>query len=481
MTLLNASIRELHTKISAKELKPSELVAASLERIAATDDRVRAFLSVHGDVALAHARELDNSISEQASWLYGIPGALKDNLNTQGLPTTCGSKLLSSYKSAYDGTVVRKLKDEGAVTVGKTNMDEFAMGSSGENSGFFPTHNPWDLERVPGGSSSGSAAAVAAGQVLFALGSDTGGSIRQPAAYCGVVGLKPTYGLVSRFGLVSYASSLDQIGPLTQSVEDAAIVLQAIAGHDPHDSTSAHVDLPSYLSALTGDIRGLKIGLPLEYFGEGLDPLVKEQVEKAIRQLESLGAEIGEVSLPHTRYAIATYYLLAPAEASSNLARFDGVRYGVRVEGENLIDMYKKTRSEGFGDEVKRRIMLGTYALSSGYYDAYYLRAQKVRTLIKNDFDKAFERFDVILSPTAPTTAFQLGEKIDDPLTMCLNDIYTVPVNLAGIPAISVPCGLADGLPVGLQLIGKAFDESTLLRVAHAFEQANGPAPRATL
>lgn len=480
MSLLNASIRDLHTKIQSKEIKPSELVSASLERIAATDEKVKAYLSVHGDEALERAKQLDD-VPADAGLLYGIPGALKDNLNTQGLPTTCGSKILADYKAPYNATVVSKLHDSGAVTVGKTNMDEFAMGSSGENSGFFPTHNPWDLSRVPGGSSSGSAATVAAGQVLFSLGSDTGGSIRQPASYCGVVGLKPTYGLVSRFGLVAYASSLDQIGPFTQTVEDNAIVLQAIAGHDRMDSTSANLSIPDYLAALTGDIKGLRIGLPREYFGEGMDAGVREQIEQAIKTLESLGATVGEVSLPHSKYALATYYLLAPAEASSNLARFDGVRYGLRVEGENLLDMYKRTRAEGFGQEVQTRIMLGTYALSSGYYDAYYLRAQKVRTLIKQDFEKVFENYDVILSPTAPTTAFALGQKVDDPVTIYLNDIYTIPVNLAGIPAISVPCGLADGLPVGVQFIGKAFDESTLLRVAHAFEQAKSFTARANL
>ncbi|TCP58124.1 aspartyl/glutamyl-tRNA(Asn/Gln) amidotransferase subunit A [Tumebacillus sp. BK434] len=481
MSLLDASIRELHTKITRKELKPSELVSASLERIRATDDKVKAFLHVNGEQALAAARKMDEAMPADAGLLFCIPGAIKDNMNTKGLPTTCASKLLANYVSAYDGTAVAKLQAAGGISVGKTNMDEFAMGSSGENSGFFPTRNPWDLERVPGGSSSGSAAAVAAGQVLFALGSDTGGSIRQPAAYTGTVGLKPTYGLVSRFGLVAFASSLDQIGPFTRTVEDSAIVLQAIAGHDPLDSTSANVELPSYLEALTGDIKGLRIGLPKEYFEAGLDPAVRGQIERAIETLEGLGATFGEVTLPHTKYAVATYYLLAPAEASSNLARFDGVRYGVRAEADNLIEMYKKTRGEGFGDEVKRRIMLGTYALSSGYYDAYYLRAQKVRTLIKQDFDSAFADFDLILSPTAPTTAFKFGENVDDPLTMYLNDIYTIPVNLAGIPAISVPCGLANGLPVGLQLIGKAFDESTLLRAAHAFEQAAGFTARPAL
>jgi len=481
MSLLNATIRELHTKIVTKEIKPSELVAASYERIHATDDQVKAFLHLNEAVAMERARELDQQVTAEAGLLFGIPGATKDNMNTKGLPTTAASKILQGYVSAYNATVVDKLEAQHAISVGKTNMDEFAMGSSGENSGYYPTHNPWDLTRVPGGSSSGSAATVAAGQVLFALGSDTGGSIRQPAAYCGIVGLKPTYGLVSRFGLIAYASSLDQIGPMTQTVEDSAIVLQAIAGHDRLDSTSANVTVPDYLAALTGDIRGLRIGLPKEYFGEGLDAGVRAEIDRAIQTLTGLGATFGEVSLPHTKYAVAAYYLVAPAEASSNLARFDGVRYGLRVEGENLIDMYKQTRGEGFGPEVKRRIMLGTYALSSGYYDAYYLRAQQTRTLIKQDFDHVFADYDLILSPTAPTPAFPLGEKIDDPLTMYLNDIYTIPVNLAGIPAISIPCGLTNGLPVGLQLIGRAFDESTLLRVAHAFEQASGFTARAAL
>jgi aspartyl-tRNA(Asn)/glutamyl-tRNA(Gln) amidotransferase subunit A len=352
-------------------------------------------------------------------------------------------------------------------------MDEFAMGGSNENSAYQLTRNPWNTEHVPGGSSGGSAAAVAAGEVYFALGSDTGGSIRQPAAYCGVVGLKPTYGLVSRYGLVAFASSLDQIGPLTKNVEDAAYVLQSIAGYDRHDSTSANVDVPDYVSALSGDVKGLRIGVPKEYMGEGIDPAVKEAVLNALKTLESLGATWEEISMPHTEYAIAAYYIIASSEASSNLARFDGIRYGVRsANAGNLLEVFEKSRSEGFGPEVKRRIMLGTYALSSGYYDAYYLKAQKVRTLVKQDFDRAFEQYDVIIGPTAPTPAFQIGSKIHDPLTMYLNDICTIPVNLAGVPAISVPCGQAEGLPIGLQIIGKAFDESTVLRVAHAFEQS---------
>ncbi|GAX91156.1 Asp-tRNA(Asn)/Glu-tRNA(Gln) amidotransferase subunit GatA [Effusibacillus lacus] len=472
MSILDVSIRDLHTKIRDKEIKPSELTEVALQRIEETDGTIKAYLTVTAEEAMARAKKLDNLPEGNLPLLYGIPGALKDNMCTEGVRTTCASQILANYIPPYTATAVAKLEEHNYVLVGKTNMDEFAMGSSTENSSFFKTANPWDPERVPGGSSGGSAATVAAGHVPFALGSDTGGSVRQPASYCGVVGLKPTYGRVSRFGLVAFASSLDQIGPIARNVEDAATVLQAVAGYDKMDSTSANVEVPDYLAALTGDIKGLRIGMPKEYFAEGLDPEVAARVREAIQTLESLGAVVEEVTLPHTQYAVSTYYLIAPAEASSNLARYDGVRYGVRVEdAEALLDMYKKTRAQGFGPEVKRRIMLGTYALSSGYYDAYYLRAQKVRTLIKQDFDKVFERFDVVVSPTAPTVAFKSGEKIDDPMTMYLNDIYTIPVNLAGLPGISVPCGLAQGMPVGLQIIGKAFDESTLLKVAHAYEQ----------
>ncbi|WP_018130809.1 Asp-tRNA(Asn)/Glu-tRNA(Gln) amidotransferase subunit GatA [Effusibacillus pohliae] len=472
MSILDASIRELHTKIRRKEIKPSELAEAAIRRIEETDEQIKAYLTVTAEQAIEHAKKLDKLPEGELPLLYGIPGAIKDNMCTEGVKTTCASRILANYIPPYTATAVKKLEEQEYVLVGKTNMDEFAMGSSNENSAFFPTKNPWDPDRVPGGSSGGSAATVAAGQVPFSLGSDTGGSIRQPASYCGVVGMKPTYGLVSRFGLVAFASSLDQIGPFARNVEDTAIVLQAIAGYDKLDSTSANVEIPDYLSALTGDIKGLRIAMPKEYFAEGLDPEVAERVKEAIKLLESQGATVEEVTLPHTKYAIACYYLIAPAEASSNLARYDGVRYGVRAEdAENLIDMYKKTRAQGFGPEVKRRIMLGTYALSSGYYDAYYLRAQKVRTLIKQDFDKVFEKFDVVVSPTAPTVAFKAGEKVNDPMTMYLNDIFTIPVNLAGLPGISVPCGLAQGMPVGLQIIGKAFDESTVLKVAHAYEQ----------
>jgi aspartyl-tRNA(Asn)/glutamyl-tRNA(Gln) amidotransferase subunit A len=402
-----------------------------------------------------------------------MPIGVKDNIVTKDLRTTCSSKILANFDPIYDATVVQKLQAAEAVTIGKLNMDEFAMGSSTENSGLQLTRNPWNLDYVPGGSSGGSAAAVAAGEVPFSLGSDTGGSIRQPAAYCGVVGLKPTYGRVSRYGLVAFASSLDQIGPITNSVEDNAYLLQAISGVDPMDSTSANVDVPDYVSALTGDVKGLKIAVPKEYLGEGVGEEARQSVLDALKVLEGLGATWEEVSLPHSKYALATYYLLSSSEASANLSRFDGVRYGYRTDNaENLIEMYKQSRSEGFGNEVKRRIMLGTFALSSGYYDAYYKKAQQVRTLIKQDFESVFENYDVIIGPTTPTPSFKIGEKTDDPLTMYANDILTIPVNLAGVPGISVPCGLSNGLPLGLQIIGKHFDESTIYRVAHAFEQA---------
>ncbi|MGO4184119.1 aspartyl/glutamyl-tRNA amidotransferase subunit A [Paenibacillus sp. FSL A5-0031] len=474
MALFDLRLQDVHNKLNNKELSVSELVSASFARIAETEPAIKAFITLNEENARLQASELDKQLQEggDQGLLFGLPAGVKDNIVTEGLLTTCASQFLSNYNPIYDATVVRKLKAAQSVTIGKLNMDEFAMGGSNENSSFYPTRNPWNTDYVPGGSSGGSAASVAAGQVYFSLGSDTGGSIRQPAAYCGIVGLKPTYGLVSRFGLVAFASSLDQIGPLTKNVEDSAFVLQAIAGYDTSDSTSANVDIPDYTAALTGDVKGLRIGVPKEYLGAGIDPRVKEAVLKALAVYESLGATWEEVSLPHTEYAIATYYLLASSEASSNLARFDGVRYGVRAEDPaNLIDLYKKSRSEGFGAEVKRRIMLGTYALSSGYYDAYYLKAQKVRTLIKQDFDQVFSQYDLIIGPTAPTPAFRIGEQVGDPLTMYLNDICTIPVSLAGVPAISVPCGTADGLPIGLQIIGKAFDESTVLRAAHAFEQ----------
>lgn len=474
MALFDLRLQDLHNRLNDKELSVSELTDASYKRIAETDSAVQAFITLNEEGARAQAAELDKQLQAggERGLLFGLPAGLKDNIVTEGILTTCASQFLRNYDPIYDATVTKKLKAAQSVTIGKLNMDEFAMGGSNENSSFHTTRNPWNTEYVPGGSSGGSAASVAAGQVYFALGSDTGGSIRQPASYCGIVGLKPTYGLVSRFGLVAFASSLDQIGPLTKNVEDSAYVLQAIAGYDNMDSTSANVEIPDYTTALTGDVKGLRIGVPKEYLGAGIDPKVKESVLAALKVYESLGATWEEVSMPHTEYAVATYYLLASSEASSNLARFDGVRYGVRADNpDNLIDMYRKSRSQGFGSEVKRRIMLGTYALSSGYYDAYYKKAQQVRTLIKRDFDQAFEKYDVLIGPTAPTTAFRIGEQVGDPLTMYLNDILTIPVSLAGVPAVSIPCGLADGLPVGLQIIGKAFDESTVLRAAHAFEQ----------
>ncbi len=474
LSLFQYRLPELHNMLHSKDISVSELTEQSLAAIAERDSKVHAFLTLNEEGARQSARMLDDKLASGAArgLLFGLPAGVKDNIVTKGLRTTCDSKFLDNFQPIYDATVVSKLRQADAVTIGKLNMDEFAMGGSNENSAYGAVRNPWNLEHVPGGSSGGSAAAVAAGEVLFALGSDTGGSIRQPASYCGVVGLKPTYGLVSRYGLVAFASSLDQIGPVTRNVEDSAYVLQAIAGYDAQDSTSAKVDIPDYLSALTGDISGLRIAVPKEYIGEGVDAAVREQVMLALKVLEGLGAVWEEVSLPHTEYAVAAYYLLASSEASSNLARFDGVRYGVRVDdGGGLLDLYHNSRSRGFGPEVKRRIMLGTYALSSGYYDAYYLKAQKVRTLIKQDFDEVFKKYDVVIGPTAPTTAFKLGSQTEDPLTMYLNDILTIPVNLAGIPAVSIPCGFAEGLPVGLQIIGKEFDESTVLRVAHAFEQ----------
>ncbi len=458
-----------------KELTALDLVEESLNRVEEVEKDVQAFLLVDEQQAREKAKVIDEDIvnAEDLGILVGLPMGVKDNIVTEGTRTTCASKILANYDPIYSATAYKRMVAGQAIMIGKTNMDEFAMGSSTEHSAFHPTYNPWNLEYVPGGSSGGSAAAVAAGEVFFALGSDTGGSIRQPASFTGVVGLKPTYGLVSRFGLVAFASSLDQIGPITKNVEDAAYILQTLAGHDEYDSTSANVTIPDYISPLTGEIKGIRIAVPKEYMGEGVDPEVKAKIVEALQVFERLGATWEEVSLPHTEYAVATYYILAPSEASSNLARFDGVRYGVRTDSaENLIDMYMKTRSEGFGSEVKRRIMLGTYALSSGYYDAYYLQAQKARTLIKQDFDQIFEKYDLILGPTVPTTAFRIGEKTNDPLQMYVNDILTVPVNLAGLPAISVPAGLVKGLPVGLQLIGKHFDEVTILKAAYAFEQS---------
>ena len=475
MSLFDRKLSELHSLLHKKEVRVQDLVDESYKRINEVDDKVGAFLALNEDNARAYAKELDEALQtkDEFGLLFGMPIGVKDNIVTKDLRTTCSSKILANFDPIYDATVVQKLQAAEAVTIGKLNMDEFAMGSSTENSGLQLTRNPWNLDYVPGGSSGGSAAAVAAGEVPFSLGSDTGGSIRQPAAYCGVVGLKPTYGRVARYGLVAFASSLDQIGPITNSVEDNAYLLQAISGVDPMDSTSANVDVPDYVSALTGDVKGLKIAVPKEYLGEGVGEEARQSVLDALKVLEGLGATWEEVSLPHSKYALATYYLLSSSEASANLSRFDGVRYGYRTDNaENLIEMYKQSRSEGFGNEVKRRIMLGTFALSSGYYDAYYKKAQQVRTLIKQDFESVFENYDVIIGPTTPTPSFKIGEKTDDPLTMYANDILTIPVNLAGVPGISVPCGLSNGLPLGLQIIGKHFDESTIYRVAHAFEQA---------
>ena len=473
MSLFEHGVKNLHTLVKDGEVKVSELVQESFDRINRVDGKIGAFLSLNED-AFEQAKRMDEIAKHEANPLFGLPIGVKDNIVTKGMTTTCGSKFLENFVPAHDATVVERLHEAGAVTIGKLNMDEFAMGSSNENSAYKPVRNPWNTKHVPGGSSGGSAAAVAAGEVLFSLGSDTGGSIRQPAAYCGVVGLKPTYGLVSRYGLVAFASSLDQIGPLTRTVEDNAYLLSAIAGHCEMDSTSANVNQTDYTQALTGDIKGLKIAVPKEYFGEGISEGVKENIRAAIKKLESLGATVDEVSLPNSKYALATYYLLASSEASSNLARFDGIRYGVRAEADALEDVFKYSRAQGFGDEVKRRIMLGTYALSSGYYDAYYKKAQQARTLIKQDFDQVLANYDVIIGPTAPTPAFELGAQNDDPVTMYANDILTIPINLAGVPAISVPAGLVDGLPVGLQIIGKHFDEATIYRAAHAFELATG-------
>jgi aspartyl-tRNA(Asn)/glutamyl-tRNA(Gln) amidotransferase subunit A len=469
------TIDALHKLYLAGETAPSEVCRLLLDRIEETNDRLNAFLTVNREAALKQAAAMDSYIKSAVKTdpLAGIPVAVKDNMCTAGLRTTCGSRILGDFRPPYTATAVRRLEEAGAILLGKTNCDEFAMGSSNENSAFGPVRNPVDEECVPGGSSGGSAAAVAADLASVALGSDTGGSIRQPASYCGVVGLKPTYGRVSRYGLVAFASSLDQIGPLATSVRDAARALQVIAGHDPCDSTSSNAAVPDYLSELRGDIKGLRVGVPPECFGEGLDAEVRSSVEAAIKKLAECGAEVVEVSLPHTKHAVAVYYLIATAEASSNLARFDGVRYGFRAEdARTLSEMYRRTRDEGFGAEVKRRIMLGTFALSSGYYDAYYEKAQRVRTLLCEDFARAFEKCDVIATPTAPTTAFRLGAKSDDPLAMYLNDIYTVTINLAGVPAVSVPCGASSsGLPIGLQLIGNHFDEARLLNAAYAFEQ----------
>jgi aspartyl-tRNA(Asn)/glutamyl-tRNA(Gln) amidotransferase subunit A len=472
------SIRDLHQQLVSKERSAVEITTEYLQRIDVLEPKIKAFLRVTKDEALAQANKVDQKIAagEAIGLLEGIPMAIKDNMSTKGIATTCASRILENFVPTYESTVTQKLKDAGAIVVGKTNMDEFAMGSSTENSGYQVTANPWDLSRVPGGSSGGSAAAVAAGEAVVSLGSDTGGSIRQPASLCGVVGLKPTYGLVSRFGLVAYASSLDQIGPFATNVEDSAILLQAIAGYDAKDSTSLKVDIPDYTKILQPDFkpRGkLRIGIIQETFGEGLATQVDQKVRSAIELLQELGAEIQVISCPRFRYGLPAYYIIAPSEASANLARYDAVKYGIRKNADNLIDMYKTTRAAGFGAEVKRRIMIGTYTLSAGYYDAYYLKAQKVRTLIKQDFENAFNRVDVLVCPTSPTTAFKAGEKTTDPLSMYLSDLTTIPVNLAGLPAISIPCGFDDqGLPIGMQLISNVLREDLLFQVAYAYEQA---------
>jgi aspartyl-tRNA(Asn)/glutamyl-tRNA(Gln) amidotransferase subunit A len=471
-----ASIRELHQQLTSKARSAVEITQSYLDRIEAVDPQVGSFLNVTADRALEQAAQIDGKIAagEEIGLLAGIPIGIKDNLCTRGVTTTCASKMLANFVPPYESTVTQKLADAGMVMVGKTNMDEFAMGGSTETSAFQLTANPWDLDRVPGGSSGGSAAAVAAGECVVSLGSDTGGSIRQPASFCGIVGLKPTYGLVSRFGLVAFASSLDQIGPFSQTVEDTAILLGAIAGYDAQDATSLKVDIPDYTQFLTPDLKGKKVGLIKETFGAGLDPEVEAAVRAAVDQLQALGAEIVEISCPRFRYGIAAYYIIAPSEASANLARYDGVKYGTRVENaENLMDMYVRTRSDNFGDEVKRRIMIGTYALSAGYYDAYYLQAQKVRTLIKQDFEAAFAQVDVLVSPTAPTTAFKIGENTSDPLKMYLNDLMTIPINLAGLPGLSLPCGFdKSGMPIGLQIVGNVLREDQVLQTAFAYEQA---------
>jgi aspartyl-tRNA(Asn)/glutamyl-tRNA(Gln) amidotransferase subunit A len=466
------SIAGLQSLLRRREVSSREVIDALRERIEAVDPDIGAYLSLGIEVATKEAEHANVDLP-----LGGIPIAIKDIINVMDQPCTCASKILNGYRAPYDATVVQKLRVAGAIPFGKTNLDEFAMGSSTENSALKSTRNPWDLSRVPGGSSGGSAAAVAADEAFGALGSDTGGSIRQPAALCGVVGLKPTYGRVSRFGLVAFASSLDQIGPVTKTVRDTALIMSAIAGHDPQDSTSLNEPLPDYVGSLGNDLRGVRLGVPKEYMIEGIDPQVRAAIDAAVKQLNSLGAEIVEVSLPSTEYAVAVYYIIATAEASANLARFDGVRYGYRAENpKDVLDLYGRTREEGFGPEVKRRIILGTYVLSSGYYDAYYLRAQKVRELIRRDFASAFEKVDALISPTSPVVAFKIGERVADPLQMYLADIFTIAANLAGICGISVPCGFAelDGhrLPIGLQLLGKPLDEARILQIAHAYEQS---------
>ena len=474
MELYEKTVHELHEELVNKQISSVELTKAVFDRIDAVEDQVNAYVTLDKDAALAQAKKVDAKIAagESISMLAGIPGAIKDNISTRGLRTTCSSHLLENFVPVYDAHVIENLRKDETIFTGKTNLDEFAMGSTTETSYFGTTHNPWDLTKVPGGSSGGSAACIAAGEAIWSLGSDTGGSIRQPASFNGVTGIKPTYGRVSRSGCVAFASSLDQIGPITRDVTDAAIVLNTICGVDGKDSTSLPVDVPDFTQALRADVKGLKIGLPKEYYGEGLDPKVGECLKKAAALYESLGAEIIPVSMPNTDYAVITYYIIAPAEASANLGRFDGVRYGVRAaDCKSAPDMMVRTRTQGFGDEVKRRIMLGTYVLCSGYYDAYYNKAMQVRTLIRKEFDETFQKVDLLLTPTSPVPAYNIDGKMD-PLSIYLLDICTIPVNLAGLPGMSIPCGFADGLPVGMQLIGKPLDEETVLRAAYTFEQA---------
>ncbi len=470
MELYELTLHELQEMLARREVSSQEIVKSIFKRINAVEDQVKSFITLTEASALQQAGEIDSRGDYHG--IAGIPLGLKDIFCTRGVKTTCGSRILEKFVPAYESTASARLNQQQGILVGKLNMDEFAMGSSTENSAFFATCNPWDLSRVPGGSSGGSAAAVAADEVPFALGTDTGGSIRQPASFCGVVGMKPTYGRVSRWGVIAFASSLDQVGVFSKDVRDNAQVMSIIAGHDPMDSTSADIAVPDYTSFLDGGVQGLKIAYPKEYFGPGIDPAIRESIKSALLKYEELGAVVEEVSLPHSQYALPAYYLVAPAEASANLARFDGVRYGYRdFEAENVVSMFSSTRAQGFGDEVKRRIMLGTYALSSGYYDAYYLKALKVRRLIANDFVRVFADYDLVVAPTTPTTAFKLGEQTGDPLTLYMNDILTVPVNMAGLPGMSIPCGFDRGMPIGMQLIGKAFDEGTLYKAAYAFEQ----------
>ena len=469
------TISQAHQLLLERKMSSVELTKASLRHLAEVEDKVRACVTISEDAALEQAKEADKAISNgKIKPLTGIPTLIKDNMCTKGVRTTCSSRILENFVPPYDATVIEQLKATNAVILGKTNMDEFAMGSSTENSAFFPTRNPWSPDCVPGGSSGGSAVAVATDEAIYALGSDTGGSIRQPAGFCSVVGLKPTYGRVSRFGLVAFASSLDQIGPVTKNVTDSALVMNVISGHDRRDSTSVPHPVPDYTKALIPDLKNLRVGIPREYFVEGMQDEVRTSIHAAIGKLEELGAKVDwEVSLPHTKYALVAYYILAPSEASANLARYDGVKYGFSYQDvSSMWEAMEKTKQFGFGAEVKRRIMLGTYALSAGYYDAYYLKAQKVRTLIRQEFDQAFQKYDALVTPTSPTVPFKIGEKIDDPMQMYLSDVCTLPINIAGVPAISVPAGFANGLPIGMQIIGKHFDEETVLHIAFAYEQA---------